>query len=364
MKWKFWEREPVPSPLVSAENIDLRDLIYFDVERVASIYSQLRGGLVREIQDAVESTGELRGSLTVDAKLLKTEHGSTVAERVSRLESKVFHHDLLVRVEDDLSARGLLLDLHESMVPDNADQARHRITARPYVRSEGLVVIDDYSGLQSIARNFNSLAAFIQRCGLSNFEQSDAYRELTEIVSSLERNASTAKGPERQQARDELRANQEALAALRQAAAPLNTVDQWLIDGIIAWIDAFLTDHIALRVFPFEELPEFSIFAKLKRDCFTDDGLSSARYAYGSRPNVKLTVLGLVTSLPPVAPMDRDPRSTAPTSDVLTEQQTFGKAFESIFDALDGLEQFSRWSDHYPNAGIYPLAVYRSIRRQ
>lgn len=91
---------------------DLRDLVYFDFDKAASLFSQLEQGLLREVQSSVEAAKDERNVRKYDLKLFKPEFGGIASEKTSRLESRVLHHDLLARVEDALFEHGMAVDIN------------------------------------------------------------------------------------------------------------------------------------------------------------------------------------------------------------------------------------------------------------
>ena len=74
----------------------------------------------------------------------------------------------------------------------------------------------------------------------------------------------------------------------------------WQLEGIKLFIQSIMSSGISLRLYPFEEIPDLQIVANLKRDCFVEQDLDHILFTYTSQPNVKLTVLGLITSMPEI----------------------------------------------------------------
>ena len=83
-------------------------------------------------------------------------------------------------------------------------------------------------------------------------------------------------------------------------------------------------------------------------------------YGYGNRPNVPLTVFGLITSVPQPDESTFDPMKEFEMTVPLAERVAFEKSFRAVFGAMDGLESFVRYS-RYPNVTVHPIAVYRSF---
>jgi hypothetical protein len=118
-----------------------------------------------------------------------------------------------------------------------------------------------------------------------------------------------------------------------------------------------MPERINFRVYPFESVPEFQVIANLKRDCFVDGNLENILFAYGIRPNVKLTIIGLITSIPSRNGTEFNPIIQGGTD---KGNQDMGKAFQQLFSSMQGVENLVRFSQ-YPNITIFPLAVYHSI---
>lgn len=177
----------------------------------------------------------------------------------------------------------------------------------------------------------------------------------------------------------ELREQEKVLERLLdQAVGPSSPPDEWIIEGLRLWIQVFFPDRITVRLFPFEDRPEFQLLGNLKRGSFVDADVGNLLFAYGTQPNIKLTLVGLVTSIPAEkgrpfdslagfpevrADLDREvdeDSSTVDLADGEPDLAGFEKGFRSLFNALDGLDAFSRFA-RYPNITVYPLAVYRRV---
>jgi hypothetical protein len=160
----------------------------------------------------------------------------------------------------------------------------------------------------------------------------------------------------------------EAEKQLEKLLRPLtqsdDTVEDWLLEGIRRWIDVFLPGRITLRIYPFEEAPAFHLLGNLKRDAFVDADIGNIMFAYGARPNVRLTVLGLITSLPPEGEQTFDPMAHLPEigegDDELPREAQFELGFRRAFESMDGFEKLARFS-YYPNVTVYPIGVYRRV---
>ena len=98
----------------------IRDLIYFDEGKAASIFSQFRGGLVQEMQAADEATTMSRASAGANVAVLAAESGNEATRRIAQLESRILHHAPLDELERDLEQSGLALDVTAAVADASA----------------------------------------------------------------------------------------------------------------------------------------------------------------------------------------------------------------------------------------------------
>ncbi len=360
----LWGRRREP-PRVDPDQLDLRDLIYFDLARCESLFSQVAGGLVREVTSGSEHRREERNLRKYDLKLFRPEFGGVSSESTSRLESKVVHHDLLIRLEQYLFDARLATDLNDVLDPStsSAEPIRDALAGFSSVRAEGWAVFEDYERIKRISERFNSVMEFIGRCGMRELEKSPDYQALMESLDDA-RKAAEANKDRNQRAKDleKLKTIERRFQAVIEEQTGLTPVDEWLLEGMGFFIDTFMPNRINLRIYPFEDTPEFQLLSNLKRDCFLDDDLENVVFAYGNRPSVRLTVLGIITAQPSKDESGFDPMAEF-ASDELSEVASFEKGFRGVFNGMEGFNRFARFS-RFPNITIYPLAIYRRLRRQ
>lgn len=346
----------------------MRDLIYLDVSKAASLLSQVEGGLLQEIRDSDESSLDNKAGLQANFQILKADLGGSDAERTSRVETRILHHSLLTRLEEALFAEGLAVNLNHEVGESMVDVASIRSAAEsaPYLLAEGWAVIEDYERLKRRMEHFNSLMDFLARCGRSEVEKSEVFQLTRQQITEQKRVVETIRDRrQRQQQLEPLKAIEAELEKLLdQASAEFSRLDEWLIDGIKMWIDSFNPGQLHLRIYPFENTPSFQILANLKRDCFVDPDIEHLLFSYGTRPNVKLSIFGLISSAPPKGGHNFDPMSefSLQEHDISgNEHIQFELGFRQAFAGLQGLEAFGRF-DRYPNVTVLPLAVFRSIK--
>jgi hypothetical protein len=362
----------------------LRDLVYFDINKAASIFSQLEMGLITETKstkkDSMELINELlkrEESIPREKKevVLSSEEEKTKIEKKLTLESKVLHHDLLTRVEDLLFEENLIIDISSqlnnevlSICEQPLDSIRASIGEIPYLRAEGLAAIEDYERIQKIANKFNDILEPIKYSLFQGISQTNEYQEAVQQIDILK---SLANDPSQEYQKEIINEKVKQLEALLQEQIQVflashlgeTIIPQWLIDAIDLYINTFMKGRVNIRIYPFDSFPHFQVIANLKRDCLLDSDLENLLFAYGTQTNLKLTVIGLITSLPPrenniFNPMDEFNYEVEPQ---MEQARAWEKAFRGLFAGFQEIEKFMRFVS-YPSVVIYPLAVYRTIR--
>jgi hypothetical protein len=219
-----------------------------------------------------------------------------------------------------------------------------------YVRAEGWASIEDYKQINKIMCKFNEISDYIEKCRIINTKEfKDIQMQLITAKSEIMNEKDKIK-------KTKVRILEEELKKLEQIKE-ITRLEDWFTDGLRLFIDTLMPERINFRVYPFESVPDFQVIANLKRDCFVDGYLENILFAYGIRPNVKLTIIGLITSIPSrngseFMPQIQEDRAKGNTD--------MGKAFQQLFLSMQGIENLVRFSQ-YPNITIFPLAVYHSI---
>jgi hypothetical protein len=340
----------------------IRDLIYFDFEKAASIYSQFEGGL-RERLEVTEDAGKDRsaGAKFGVPKIAEAKLGVEYIEKTSTLETKILHHDLLTRVESQLNTMNLVADIRSRVEEEtlSAENIRKSIGKKPYIIASGWSVIEDYRRILSISQKFNEITKFIARCATEAVKQSSEYQDLQLQIDAARQSAKTIKDRNKKaQAKLRLKTLEQSINS--KVKSELSGVDQYLLDGIQLWIDTFMPNRINFRIYPFDEFPSFQVLCNLKRECFVDQNLEHLLYGYGSRPNVPLAVFGLITSMPSKEGHKFDPLAEFKELEEKEDKTAFEESFRGIFSAMDEIEASMRYS-RYPNLTVHPIAVFRQF---
>jgi len=340
----------------------IRDLLYLDFDKAASIWSQFEEGLL-ERESVTEDRGKNR---TAGAKfgipgLVEANLGADYLQKRSVLQSRTLHHDILNRIEDRLAYGGLVTDLSQLLDPAESDARaiRTAIGGRPYLKARGSGVIEDYRHILAIGEKFNEIVAFLAKAGQETAKKSPEYQQLQQVVKDAKATAESIKD-RNQKAVQKAKVNQ-AQQRLDELVKPkLTTIDPWLVDGMRLLINTFMSARINFRIYPFPACPSFQVLCNLKRECFVDADLEHLLYGYGNRPNVPLAVFGLITSLPSEHGDSFDPMREFEEDPTLSERASFEKGFRRVFGGMEGMEALVRYS-RYPNVTVHPIAVYRSF---
>lgn len=340
----------------------IRDLIYFDVNKAASIWSQIQGGLLEKISISEETSTEGKGGASIGIpSLLKVDLGISEGSKGSILRTKIIHHDLLNKLESELRSLDLIIDINRSVKQDeiNPDVIRGVMDSRSYVVVEGWAVFEDYRKILNISKKFNKIIEFIEKCAMQKVSQSPEYLQIKNQISVAKKELSSVKDRNiKTKKKLEIQAFEKKLNETTKPS--LDGVEDWLLKGIEEWIDTYMPNRINLRIYPFIKCPSFQVLCNLKSDCFVDQDLEHLLYGYGYRPNIPLTAIGLITSIPPKTDLLFDPLSEFSDENNLDEKVRFEEAFRKMFSAMDEIESYMRYS-RYPNITIHPIAVFRNI---
>lgn len=287
------------------EENTIRELIYLDVNKTASLFSQLRGGLPKEIQETYAKGEEGGAGLTAPIFSIGLKHNKSE----STTEIINMHHDMLVAAENALASEGRLIDLMAERENKRltADQIREEIKQTPYVRIEG----------KSEFRDFEMVK-----------------RLMGAVAKGQSKNSLGKKGKRRNSSNQSNPMTQSEL------------------------IDQFVPNRIHFAVQPF---PGFIAYSNLRAECILDRDADNVLFHYGTKPNVELTVFGVVASapLPKADAASLFSYGETVAGDPLSEQ--FAQAFDQIFEVIRPLEKIENFAN-YPNITVYPYAIYRKIR--
>jgi len=339
-------------------------LIYFDFDKAASLFSQSEGGLLKDWREEQKNKRDQRRGAKLDIKLASGELADATAEEEALIETRVLHHDLLSRVERRLFESQLAIDMNQALSDSELTHASIRtvLSGEPYVRVEGWALIHDYERIKRVASSMSGLEELQRASTRHALSQTGALQELEGQLRKLREAAERASSHKKKQG---------ALAALGQIERAIEDqineavgerrIAEWIAPGISLFIDALMPGRMIVRVHPFESCPDFYVLANLKRQCFLDSDTDNIIFEYGARPNLKLTVLGLITSMPPEQGHQFSGfRQEQKDLRLANAAPDFEGGFQKMFESLEQLDVSTRFL-RYPNVTVYPLAVYRPL---
>jgi hypothetical protein len=311
------------------------------------------------------SENDQRNIRKYDLKIFNPEFGGVEKKSSKMVESRVMHHDLFNRVEQLLFDTGYPIDINDSisMAEITSGDASNIFKESFYVRCTGWPIFEDYEKMKVVAQRHNTLMDFIRHSAKSTIKDSPEYKELQAQLKDAKNQINTEKDRNKKARLKSQIKNLEKTIEGQLEDSLGGQVDQWIIDGFSHWVDTFIQDVIYFHIYPFDSFESFHLKATLKRDSFVDGDSRFTDFAYTSRPNVKLTLFGLITSIPPKGEHPFDPMREFEDHTPEDEQDDpmgFESAFRGLFRGFDGLEKFIKF-DRYPNISVYPLAIFRDI---
>lgn len=340
----------------------LYDYLYVDLPKVISIYSQITGGIVESRETTREHARSADNKRNYDFKVFRHDAGGTANDRNGVKELIKPHHSLLAELESELVAQGYLLDLTtQTPSPSLRDpQVRKLLSTSLCVKVTGRTVIEDYDRLKGIAKAFPEVTKFVNNSIVSGIKDAAEYKELS---GQLEFLATQVKGEKDRSVKArkeaEIKKAKATLANLATSAATIGNVDQWILDGLKTWIDTFLPGIINLRLYPSLDHPDEQFFGHMKREYFEDQDQASFHFTYGSVLTEPISLIGIVTAIPPEMEDAFEPLSEFKREDLASEE-SIEQAFRGVFRGFDGLEQMIR-TCRFPRVLVQPLIVYRSV---
>jgi hypothetical protein len=269
---------------------------------------------------------------------------------------------LFLQLQNTLQEKNLALELNGSVPAGTSDPAmvREKLGGASFVKATGWSSIEDYDRYKHYADNSNALIEFMGRITVHAMEQSEEFKkaqtELDNVRANMKKETDRNK---RATMEARVKAMETRFRAMVAQQTQMQGLPDWMVAGFGQFMESFVKGRVTLRVVPLESIPELNVIGNLKKECFVD-GIDPLLAAYGMRPNVQLSVLGILSSVP---------EKGAPKFDYLAQfkrlaeqnqetklEQTFRQFFNAL-EMLEGLMGLSR----YPNVTLYPLAVYRKL---
>lgn len=339
----------------------IKDLIYFDLEKARSLISQLKGGLINEISRAFEDETELNSGLGFDIKVLKGNIGGKDKERQIKTEKIELYHELLNQIEKELGDRKLLTDINNTYddFKGSFNDFMNKTPNFSYIKACGWSQFEDFERFKNIYSNFNEIQRLIFSSALLEDptikDLQTQIKEAKKRVESLERN-------QKSKELSKLKAIEKQFDDKLQAETDMHALDDEYVRRMKLFLDTFSPNRLNFRLLPLDNFNNFQILASLKEKYLVDSNFESIIYTYGTRPNIKLSVLGVITSCPRKSDNRVDPNDGFLIYDdsELNESQGFDKAFRNVFTSFEEFEKFF-FVPSYPKLAISPIAIYREV---
>lgn len=345
---------------------EVKDFIYLDMEKVSSLYSQLTGGIIQQYEASTSSSSNNKNLRNYDFKIFKHEAGGTDSDSQSLKETRISHHDIYNELESSLFEHGYAAEIGVDITKEQvvSGEATSIFENTLCVKAEGWAVLEDYERISRIADNYGDIAALINKSIESSLKDSPECSELLEKIELQKSEIKSMKnGQQKTKRKNELVELEKSIQSLIESSQ-IGAVEDWIIDGMRNWIRVFLPRIFNFRLYPFVDLDNFHILSNLKRESFVENDTESVHFLYGSKPSVKISLLGVITSIPYENDQTFDPMSEFDDDKVEeegNEAESIEKAFRGVFRGFDGFEEMVR-TCRYPRIMVQPIAIYRTIK--
>lgn len=333
----------------------IKDLIYFDYDKAKSISSQLSGGLINEITKAIEEEGGLNSDLGFDLKILKGNIGSTDKDKKIRTERIELYHELLNDVERKLHEKNVLKDLNSSLTSSFNDFLKE-VPNYTYIKATGWCSFEDFERFKKIMTNFNDIQRLIYSSALENNPEIIAQKK---EISELKRGLAKANNSKEL---TKLKAIEKKFDKTIEELSEAQLLEETFVERVKVFLDTFSPNRLNFRLAPFDLFPEFQILSNLKSEYLVNGDFENVIFTYGSRPNIKLTLFGIITSCPQKNDIrvDLNDEFNYYEDHELTEAVSYDKVFRNVFSTFENFEKFF-FVPNYPKIAISPIGIYREV---
>lgn len=340
----------------------IKDLIYFDLEKAKSLISQLNGGLTSEISRAFEDESEISSGVGFDIKVIKANVGGKGREKSVRTEKSELYHELLNEIEKQLTKNNLLSNINQSFSDwkGSFNSFMDEIPNMSYIKASGWAIFEDSERFKTILSNFNDVQRLIFK---SQLDASPELKTLKKQISELKKTVS--QNPDRNIKSKELsqiKSLEKKVDFVLESHTQINLVDEDFINGVKTFLNTFTPSRLNFRLLPLEPFNDFQILSNLKENYIIDGDFKSIIYTYGTRPNIKLTIVGIITSAPRRIDERTDPNDEflSQSEGELDETQAFDKAFRNMYTTFEIFEKLF-YVPSFPKIAISPIAIYREV---
>ena len=336
----------------------IKDLIYFDYDKAKSLNSQLSGGLISEITRAIEDEGGSSSDFGFDIKLIKGKIAASDTERTIRTEKIELYHELLNEIEKKLSKNKVLKDLNQSLTTDGKsfNDFLNNVPRYTYIKASGWSSFEDYGRFKDIMSNFNEIQRLIYASAIANNpELIEQKRQINELKRGLQKSNNHKELAK-------LKAVEKSFDKTIQEHSEANLLDETFIERVKIFLDTFSPNRLNFRLAPFDDFPEFQILSNLKSEYLVNGDFENVIFTYGSRPNIKLSVFGVITSCPRKKDIrvDLNDEYLGYDDSELSEEAVYDKIFRNVFSSFENFEKFL-FVPSYPKIAISPIGIYREV---
>lgn len=333
----------------------IKDLIYFDYDKAKSVHSQLSGGLLQEITRAIENEEGGDGEFGIDVKIFKAKVGVNEKEKTIKTERLEIYPELLENVEKKLSSNNILKDMNLEFTNMSFNDFLSLVPNYTYVKASGWCTFEDYERFKIVLENFNEIQRLVYGSVLENNP------EIISLKKQIDDKKKSLKRAHNQKELNDLKTVEKKFDQIMQEQSEANLLDETLVERLKLFLTTLNPNRLNFRLIPFDDFPEFQLVANLKNQFLVNGTFENIIYTYGSRPNVKLTIFGLITNCPQPTDSRTNPSDEFKyvNESELTVEKVYDKIFRGVFSSMEGLEKF--FDVYYPKVSISPIGIYREI---
>lgn len=332
----------------------IKDFIYFDYDKAKSLQSQLSGGLLNEITRAIENENGGDSEVGFDIKIISGKTGVNDKEKTIKTEKLEIFHELLNDIETKLFESNTLKVLN-SEFDSSFNNFLEKVPNFTYVKATGWCTFEDYQRFTSVLENFNE----IQRLIYGSAHESNP--EIISLKKEIDEKRKALKRAHNQKEVNQLKVTEKKFDEIIQQLSGTNLLDETFVERIKVFLSTLNPNRLNFKLIPFNDFPEFQIVSNLKKQFLVNGTFENIIYTYGSRPNIKLTIFGIITSCPQEIDERTNPSDEFKFADEseLSVEKIYEKAFRGVFSAIEGLEKF--FEVYYPKVSVSPIGIYREI---
>lgn len=333
----------------------IKDFIYFDYDKAKSLQSQLSGGLLSEITRAIENENGNDSELGFDIKIISGKTGVNDKEKTIKTEKVEIFHELLNDIETKLFESNTLKEL-SSEFDSSYNDFLEKVPNFTYIKATGWCTFEDYQRFTNVLENFNE----IQR--LIHGSAHEANPEIINLKKEIDDKKKALKRAHNQKEINQLKVTEKKFDEMIQQLSGSNLLDETFVERIKVFLSTLNPNRLNFKLIPFDDFPEFQIVSNLKKQFLVNGTFENIIYTYGSRPNIKLTIFGIITSCPQEIDERTNPSDEFKFTDELelSVEKIYERAFRGVFSAIEGLEKF--FEVYHPKVSVSPIGIYREIK--